>query len=191
MGSLARRTRGSLLKSRVAAGVLIMRASTHRRRAGLSRRTITTTAATLKAPSIACWRTASSTPSRYAAKWPSARYATLIRPQQPVKRIKIEAFSGWWPARQRQLSTCCSGLTANAVRPRQVAMYWAKTLTLALLPAVAAALAAVTQHGAPRRARSRGAGREGCRAVGRGRVVRSVSRRSERLPVPAITWLPV
>ena len=57
----------------------------------------------------------------------------LIRPQEP-KRVKIEDIQRI-VARQYNVSRAdllSSRRTANVVRPRQVAMYLAKTLTLAL-----------------------------------------------------------
>ena len=69
----------------------------------------------------------------------------LIRPQEP-KRIKIEDIQRV-VARQYNVSRSdllSSRRTANVVRPRQVAMYLAKTLTLRSLPESAGASAAVT-----------------------------------------------
>ena len=96
----------------------------------------------------------------------------LIRPQEP-KRIKIEDIQRV-VARQYNVSRSdllSSRRTANVVRPRQVAMYLAKTLTLALpardRPPVRRAR---PHHGAARRAQDRGAGGQGHGAVRRGRV---------------------
>ena len=61
----------------------------------------------------------------------------LIRPQEP-KRIKIEDIQRV-VARQYNVSRSdllSSRRTANVVRPRQVAMYLAKTLTLRSLPEI-------------------------------------------------------
>src|SRR5262249_56216161 len=61
----------------------------------------------------------------------------LIRPQEP-KRVKIEDIQRV-VARQYNVSRSdllSSRRTANVVRPRQVAMYLAKTLTLRSLPAI-------------------------------------------------------
>ena len=61
----------------------------------------------------------------------------LIRPQEP-KRIKIEDIQRV-VARQYNVSRAdllSSRRTANVVRPRQVAMYLAKTLTLRSLPEI-------------------------------------------------------
>ncbi|MGD5558111.1 helix-turn-helix domain-containing protein, partial [Xanthomonas citri pv. citri] len=69
----------------------------------------------------------------------------LIRPQEP-KRIKIEDIQRV-VARQYNVSRSdllSSRRTANVVRPRQVAMYLAKTLTLRSLPETAAASAGAT-----------------------------------------------
>ena len=62
----------------------------------------------------------------------------LIRPQEP-KRIKIEDIQRV-VARQYNVSrsTAVVPAHANVVRPRQVAMYLAKTLTLRSLPKSAA-----------------------------------------------------
>ena len=61
----------------------------------------------------------------------------LIRPQEP-KRVKIEDIQRV-VARQYNVSRSdllSSRRTANVVRPRQVAMYLAKTLTLRSLPEI-------------------------------------------------------
>jgi chromosomal replication initiator protein len=61
----------------------------------------------------------------------------LIRPQEP-KRVKIEDIQRI-VARQYNVSRAdllSSRRTANVVRPRQVAMYLAKTLTLRSLPEI-------------------------------------------------------
>jgi len=61
----------------------------------------------------------------------------LIRPQEP-KRVKIEDIQRV-VARQYNVSRAdllSSRRTANVVRPRQVAMYLAKTLTLRSLPEI-------------------------------------------------------
>ncbi|MGY4449335.1 chromosomal replication initiation ATPase DnaA [Bradyrhizobium sp. i1.3.1] len=61
----------------------------------------------------------------------------LVRPQEP-KRIKIEDIQRV-VARQYNVSRSdllSSRRTANVVRPRQVAMYLAKTLTLRSLPEI-------------------------------------------------------
>jgi chromosomal replication initiator protein len=61
----------------------------------------------------------------------------LIRPQEP-KRIRIEEIQRM-VARQYNVSRAdllSSRRTANVVRPRQVAMYLAKTLTLRSLPEI-------------------------------------------------------
>ena len=61
----------------------------------------------------------------------------LIRPQEP-KRVKIEDIQRV-VARQYNVSRAdllSSRRTANVVRPRQVAMYFAKTLTLRSLPEI-------------------------------------------------------
>ena len=61
----------------------------------------------------------------------------LIRPQEP-KRVKIEDIQRI-VARQYNVSRSdllSSRRTANVVRPRQVAMYLAKTLTLRSLPEI-------------------------------------------------------
>src|SRR5205807_9619753 len=61
----------------------------------------------------------------------------LIRPQEP-RRIKIEEIQRI-VARQYNVSRAdllSSRRTANVVRPRQVAMYLAKTLTLRSLPEI-------------------------------------------------------
>jgi chromosomal replication initiator protein len=61
----------------------------------------------------------------------------LIRPQEP-KRVKIEDIQRV-VARQYNVSRgdlLSSRRTANVVRPRQVAMYLAKTLTLRSLPEI-------------------------------------------------------
>jgi chromosomal replication initiator protein len=61
----------------------------------------------------------------------------LIRPQEP-KRVKIEEIQRI-VARQYNVSRAdllSSRRTANVVRPRQVAMYLAKTLTLRSLPEI-------------------------------------------------------
>ena len=86
----------------------------------------------------------------------------LIRPQEP-KRVKIEDIQRV-VARQYNVSRSdllSSRRTANVVRPRQVAMYLAKTLTLRSLardrPAVRRPR---PHHGAARRAQDRGPGRQ-------------------------------
>src|ERR1700737_2836020 len=64
-------------------------------------------------------------------------WSFLIRPQEP-KRIKIEDIQRV-VARQYNVSRSdllSSRRTANVVRPRQVAMYLAKTLTLRSLPEI-------------------------------------------------------
>ena len=61
----------------------------------------------------------------------------MIRPQEP-KRVKIEDIQRV-VARQYNVSRSdllSSRRTANVVRPRQVAMYLAKTLTLRSLPEI-------------------------------------------------------
>ena len=61
----------------------------------------------------------------------------LIRPQEP-KRVKIEDIQRT-VARQYNISRSdllSARRTANVVRPRQVAMYLAKTLTLRSLPEI-------------------------------------------------------
>jgi chromosomal replication initiator protein len=61
----------------------------------------------------------------------------LIRPQEP-KRVKIEEIQRL-VARQYNVSRgdlLSSRRTANVVRPRQIAMYLAKTLTLRSLPEI-------------------------------------------------------
>ena len=61
----------------------------------------------------------------------------LIRPQEP-KRVKIEDIQRV-VARQYNVSRAdllSSRRTANVVRPRQIAMYLAKTLTLRSLPEI-------------------------------------------------------
>jgi chromosomal replication initiator protein len=61
----------------------------------------------------------------------------LVRPQEP-KRVKIEDIQRV-VARQYNVSRAdllSSRRTANVVRPRQVAMYLAKTLTLRSLPEI-------------------------------------------------------
>jgi chromosomal replication initiator protein len=61
----------------------------------------------------------------------------LIRPQEP-RRVKIEEIQRI-VARQYNVSRAdllSSRRTANVVRPRQVAMYLAKTLTLRSLPEI-------------------------------------------------------
>ena len=61
----------------------------------------------------------------------------LIRPQEP-RRVKIEEIQRV-VARQYNVSRAdllSSRRTANVVRPRQVAMYLAKTLTLRSLPEI-------------------------------------------------------
>src|SRR5262249_35297643 len=61
----------------------------------------------------------------------------LIRPQEP-KRVKIEEIQRI-VARQYNVSRAdllSSRRTANVVRPRQVAMYHGKTLTLRSLPEI-------------------------------------------------------
>ncbi len=62
----------------------------------------------------------------------------LIRPQEP-KRVKIEDIQrGWWRGQYNvsRSDLLSSRRTANVVRPRQVAMYLAKTLTLRSLPEI-------------------------------------------------------
>ena len=61
----------------------------------------------------------------------------LVRPQEP-KRVKIEDIQRV-VARQYNVSRSdllSSRRTANVVRPRQIAMYLAKTLTLRSLPEI-------------------------------------------------------
>ena len=68
---------------------------------------------------------------------PVAEVRDLIRPQEP-KRVKIEDIQRV-VARQYNVSRSdllSSRRTANVVRPRQVAMYLAKTLTLRSLPEI-------------------------------------------------------
>ena len=86
----------------------------------------------------------------------------LIRPQEP-KRVKIEDIQRV-VARQYNVSRSdllSSRRTANVVRPRQVAMYLAKTLTLALAAGNRPAVRRPRPHHRPARgAQDRGPGRQ-------------------------------
>ena len=75
--------------------------------------------------------------NRYVQPYGDPSASFLIRPQEP-KRIKIEDIQRV-VARQYNVSRSdllSSRRTANVVRPRQVAMYLAKTLTLRSLPEI-------------------------------------------------------
>ena len=95
------------------------------------------TAAISKARSTACWRSASSPAQPVTMEVAEREVKDLIRPQEP-KRVKIEDIQRV-VARQYNVSRSdllSSRRTANVVRPRQVAMYLAKTLTLRSLPEI-------------------------------------------------------
>jgi chromosomal replication initiator protein len=90
-----------------------------------------------KARSTACWPTASLTGHAITLEMAEREVRDLIRPQEP-KRVKIEDIQRI-VARQYNVSRSdllSSRRTANVVRPRQVAMYLAKTLTLRSLPEI-------------------------------------------------------
>ena len=120
----------------------------------------------------------------------------LIRPQEP-KRVKIEDIQRV-VARQYNVSRAdllSSRRTANVVRPRQIAMYLAKTLTLAFAARDRAALRRPrSHHGAARGAQDREPGRQRHHARRGDRAVEAAAAGVSRaLPtahgrrVPAIT----
>ena len=139
MGSLGEELRLEILK---AAGrrrrARTIRASTCRCRCcPISPRPSPITAATWKARSTGCSRTASSPAMPVTLEMAEREVRDLIRPQEP-KRVKIEDIQRV-VARQYNVSRSdllSSRRTANVVRPRQVAMYLAKTLTLRSLPEI-------------------------------------------------------
>ena len=115
-----------------------MRASTYRRRCWIIwREPSPITAAISKAPSIACLAHSKLNAQPVTLEMAEREVRDLIRPQEP-KRIKIEDIQRV-VARQYNVSRSdllSSRRTANVVRPRQVAMYLAKTLTLRSLPEI-------------------------------------------------------
>ena len=138
MGALGEELRLEILKARVAGGA---HAPSGLRRAAAGARLIAkpsrTTAATSKARSIACSPTTSSPAMPVTLEMAEREVRDLIRPQEP-KRVKIEDIQRV-VARHYNVSRAdllSSRRTANVVRPRQVAMYLAKTLTLRSLPEI-------------------------------------------------------
>ena len=106
----------------------------------------------------------------------------LIRPQEP-RRVKIEDIQRI-VARQYNVSRAdllSSRRTANVVRPRQVAMYLAKTLTLRSLPEIGRRFRRPRPHDRlARRAQDREPGRYRRRARRRDRVAEAAIARVAR-----------
>ena len=137
MGSLGEELRLGILKSRVAAA----RASRRLRRAGagagISRPPITHNGRDLEGAVNRLLAHSKLNNQPVTLEMAEREVRDLIRPQEP-KRIKIEDIQRV-VARQYNVSRSdllSSRRTANVVRPRQVAMYLAKTLTLRSLPEI-------------------------------------------------------
>ena len=139
MGSLGEELRLEILKSRVAAGA---RAPSGLRRAGAGAglycaATITHNGRDLEGALNRLLAHSKLTAQPVTLEMAEREVRDLIRPQEP-KRVKIEDIQRV-VARQYNVSRSdllSSRRTANVVRPRQVAMYLAKTLTLRSLPEI-------------------------------------------------------
>ncbi len=139
MGTLGEELRFEILKARVASATLrIIRASTHRCRCcPIIAKTVTHNGRDLEGALNRLLAHNKLTGQSVTLEMAERVVRDLIRPQEP-KRVKIEDIQRV-VARQYNVSRSdllSSRRTANVVRPRQVAMYLAKTLTLRSLPEI-------------------------------------------------------